>query len=225
MIMAATETGGARVVLHDYWRSSAAYRVRIALALKSVAYQRVVVDLVAGDQRAPAHLALNPQGLVPALEIDGLVLTQSLAILAYLDETRPDPALLPADAAARARVRAIALAIACEVHPVSNLSVLARIEALAGADARSEWNRDNISRGLAAVERLLDHPGFTGRFCHGDRPGLADCTLIPQLYNASRWGVGFDHLPRISAVARACAAHPAFLAAHPEAVAPRAPAA
>lgn len=225
MTMAGTETGAGRVVLHDYWRSSASYRVRIALALKSIAHQRVVVDLVAGDQRAPAHLALNPQGLVPALEIDGLVLTQSLAILDYLDETRPDPPLLPADPAARARVRAIALAVACEVHPVSNLSILARIEALAGADARSEWNRDNICRGLAAVEQLLDHPGFSGRFCHGDRPGLADCVVIPQLYNASRWGVGFDHLPRLSAVARACAAHPAFLAAHPEVVAPKAPAA
>lgn len=225
MTMAGTETGAGRVVLHDYWRSSASYRVRIALALKSIAHQRVVVDLVAGDQRAPAHLALNPQGLVPALEIDGLVLTQSLAILDYLDETRPDPPLLPADPAARARVRAIALAVACEVHPVSNLSILARVEALAGADARSEWNRDNICRGLAAVEQLLDHPGFTGRFCHGDRPGLADCVVIPQLYNASRWGVGFDHLPRLSAVARACAAHPAFLAAHPEVVAPKAPAA
>lgn len=220
-----TETGAGRVILHDYWRSSASYRVRIALALKSIAHQRVVVDLVAGDQRAPAHLALNPQGLVPALEIDGLVLTQSLAILDYLDETRPAPPLLPAAPAARARVRAIALAVACEVHPVSNLSILARVEALAGADARSEWNRDNICRGLAAVEQLLDHPGFTGRFCHGDRPGLADCVVIPQLYNASRWGVGFDHLPRLSAVARACAAHPAFLAAHPEVVAPKAPAA
>ena len=220
-----TETGAGRVILHDYWRSSASYRVRIALALKSIAHQRVAVDLVAGDQRTPAHLVLNPQGLVPALEIDGLVLTQSLAILDYLDETRPAPPLLPAAPAARARVRAIALAVACEVHPVSNLSILARVEALAGADARGEWNRDNICRGLAAVEHLLDHPGFSGRFCHGDRPGLADCVVIPQLYNASRWGVGFDHLPRLSAVARACAAHPAFLAAHPEVVAPKAPAA
>lgn len=225
MTMAGTETGAGQAILHDYWRSSASYRVRIALALKGIAYRRVVVDLVAGDQRAPVHLALNPQGLVPALEIDGLVLTQSLAILDYLDETRPDPPLLPTDSAARASVRAIALAVACEVHPVSNLSVLARVEALAGADARGEWNRDNICRGLAAIERLLHHPGFTGQFCHGDRPGLADCTLIPQLYNASRWGVGFDHLPRISAVARACAVHPAFLAAHPETVAPAVPAA
>lgn len=217
---AAPGTGAGRVVLHDYWRSSASYRVRIALALKGIGHDRVVVDLVAGEQRAPAHLAINPQGLVPVLEIDGLVLAQSLAILGYLDETRPDPPLLPLEPAARAHVRAIALAIACEVHPVSNLSVLARVEALAGPEARGDWNRDNICRGLVAVERLLDHPGFTGQFCHGDRPGLADCALIPQLYNAARWGVGFNHLPRISAVARACAVHPAFLAAHPEAVAP-----
>jgi len=205
-----------QIVLHDYWRSSASYRVRIALALKGIAYRRVTVDLVAGDHRTPGHLDLNPQGLVPALEIDGLVLTQSLAILEYLEETRPEVPLLPAGAGTRAHVRAIALAIACEIHPVSNLGVLKRVEGLAGPDARADWNRENISRGLEAVEAMLDHPGFTGSFCHGDAPGIADCTLIPQLYNAARWGVAFDHLPRISAVARACAALPAFAAAHPD---------
>ncbi|HWL58449.1 MAG TPA: maleylacetoacetate isomerase [Paracoccus sp. (in: a-proteobacteria)] len=204
------------IVLHDYWRSSASYRVRIALALKGIAYRRVTVDLVAGDHRRPGHLDLNPQGLVPALEIDGLVLTQSLAILEYLEETRPEVPLLPAGAGARAYVRAIALAIACEIHPVSNLGVLKRVEGLAGPDARADWNRENISRGLEAVEAMLDHPAFTGAFCHGDAPGIADCTLIPQLYNAARWGVAFDHLPRISAVGRACAALPAFAAAHPD---------
>lgn len=206
----------ARPVLHDYWRSSASYRVRIALALKGIAYDRVPVDLVAGAQRGAANLAVNPQGLVPSLEIDGLVLTQSLAVIGYLDETRPDPPLLPRDPASRARVRAIALAVACEIHPLSNPSVLSRVEALGGADARAEWNRDNIARGLDSVERLLDHPGFTGRFCHGDAPGLADCTLIPQLYNAARWGVAYDHLTRIRAVAAACEGHPAFVAAHPD---------
>lgn len=205
-----------RPVLHDYWRSSASYRVRIALNLKGLAHDRVTVDLVAADNRSPPHLALNPQGLVPALRIDGLVLTQSLAILEYLDETRPEPPLLPADPAARAHVRALSLAVACDIHPVSNLSVLARVEALAGTDARAAWNRDNIAAGLRAVESMLDHTGFTGRFCHGDRPGIADCTLIPQLYNAARWGVPTDHLPRITAVARACAALPAFAAAHPD---------
>lgn len=205
-----------RTVLHDYWRSSASYRVRIALALKGIAYDRVPVDLVAGGQRAAAHLARNPQGLVPLLQIDGLLLTQSLAILDYLDETRPAPPLLPAAPADRAHVRALSLAIACEVHPLSNLSVLARVEALAGSEARAAWNRDNITQGLLAVEEMLDHPGFKGRFCHGDAPGLADCVLIPQLYNATRWGVGFDHLPRLAAIARACADLPAFRAAHPD---------
>lgn len=215
----------ARVRLHDYWRSSAAYRVRIGLALKGIAHDRLPVDLVHGQHRLPAHLRVNPQGLIPALEIDGLVLTQSLAILEYLDETRPDPPLLPPDPTARARVRAIALAIACEVHPLSNLHVLNRIEAAAGPQARADWNRDNIASGLPAIEALLDHPGFAGRFCHGAAPGLADCVLVPQLYNATRWGVGFDHLPRLAAVARAAVDHPAFLAAHPRNFDPARPAA
>lgn len=205
-----------RIALYDYWRSSASYRVRIALTLKGLVYERIPVDLVAGVQREAAHRAINPQGLVPALEIDGQILTQSLAMLEYLDETRPEPALLPRTALARAHVRAISLAIACEIHPISNLNVLARVQAVGGQDARADWNRDNIAAGLSAVEKLLAHPGFTGRFCHGDTPGMADCTLIPQLYNATRWGVAFDHLPRITAVAEACRNHPAFQQAHPD---------
>jgi maleylacetoacetate isomerase len=193
------------VTLYDYWR-----------ALKGIAYERVPVDLTAGAQLSPEHLALHPQGLVPVLKIDGLVLVQSLAIIEYLDETRPDPALLPRDAAGRAHVRALAEAIACEIHPVSNLRVLAQVEALAGKEARAAWNSDNIRRGLEAFEKLLDHPGFEGRFCHSDKPGMADCVLVPQLYNASRWGVEWQHLPRIAAVAKACAALPAFGAAAPE---------
>ncbi len=204
------------VTLYDYWRSSSAYRVRLALALKGIAYERVPVDLTAGAQLSPEHLALHPQGLVPVLKIDGLVLVQSLAIIEYLDETRPDPALLPRDAAGRAHVRALAEAIACEIHPVSNLRVLAQVEALAGKEARAAWNSDNIRRGLEAFEKLLDHPGFEGRFCHSDTPGMADCVLVPQLYNASRWGVEWQHLPRIAAVAKACAALAAFAAAAPE---------
>jgi maleylacetoacetate isomerase len=212
----------APVMLHDYWRSSASYRVRIALELKGIAYDRVPVDLVAGEQRRAAHRRLNPQGLVPAIEIDGKVLTQSLAIIEYLDETRPEPPLLPGDPEARAHVRALALAIACEVHPISNLGTLARVEVLAGAEARAAWNRETIATGLEAFEKLLDHPGFTDEFCFGSSPGIADCTLIPQLYNATRWSVGFGHLPRISAVAERCARVPAFAAAHPEKFAPAA---
>lgn len=208
-----------RVVLHDYWRSSACYRVRIALALKRIAYHGVAVDLVKGEQREAENLEFNPQGLVPTLEIDGKRLTQSLAIIEYLDETRPEPPLLPSSPEARARVRALALAIACEIHPLSNLRVLARVEVLGGAEARASWNRQNIAAGLEAVEILLDHPGFDGRFCHGSTPGLADCTLIPQLYNATRWGVDFAHLPRIRAVAGSCADLPAFLEAAPAALA------
>lgn len=209
----------ARPVLYDYWRSSASYRVRIALALKDIAYDRVSVDLVKGEQRAPEHLAINPQGLVPAMAIDGHLLTQSLAIIEYLDETRPALPLLPDDAAGRARVRAITQAIACEIHPVSNLMVLNKVEALAGPEARTAWNEDNIARGLKGIEALLDHPA-TGRFCHGDAPGLAECALIPQLYNARRWGVDFSHLPRIAAVSAACATLGVIASAHPDNFAP-----
>lgn len=206
-------------VLYDYWRSSASYRVRIALALKGVAYKSRPVDLAAGDQRLADHVARNPQGLVPVLDIDGLRLTQSLAILAYLDETRPAPPLLPPDAGGRAAVRAVALAVACDIHPLSNLSVLNRVSALAGDAARAEWNTGNIRRGLVAVEGLLADlpvPFCDGPFCYGTAPGLADCCLIPQLYNAARWGVNYADLPRVSAVAAACRSHPAFVAAHPD---------
>lgn len=204
------------IILYDYWRSSASYRVRIALALKGIAYDRVAVDLVAGAQRSADYLALNPQGLVPALQIAGFVLTQSLAIIEYLDDTQPGPALLPSDPAGRARVRALSQAIACETHPISNLRVLKHVGDLAGEAARAEWNRDNMATGLEAFEALLDHPAFTGRFCHGDQPTMADCTLIPQLYNAIRWNVRFSHLPRLSAVAESCTTLPPFLAAHPD---------
>lgn len=206
-------------VLHDYWRSSAAYRVRIGLALKGVGWRSRPVDLAAGAQRGADHLARNPQGLVPVLDIDGLRLTQSLAILAYLDETRPAPPLLPADAGGRARVRALALAVACDIHPLSNLSVLNRVSALAGDAARAEWNSGNIRRGLVAVEAMLDDlpDAFRdGPFCYGTMPGLADCCVIPQLYNATRWGVDYADLPCLARAAAACAAHPAFVAAHPD---------
>lgn len=210
------QPAGEKVTLHDYWRSSASYRVRIALALKNISYKRVSVDLTAGDQRSSEYRQLNPQGLVPILLIDGLVLTQSLTIIEYLDETRTGHPLLPQDRAARARVRAIALAIACETHPLSNLSVLKRVENMAGKAASEQWNRENLTSGLDNIERLLDHSDFTGQFCHGNLPCIADCALIPQLYNATRWGVSFDHLERITAVARSCAKIPAFVDTYPK---------
>ncbi len=207
------------IVLYDYWRSSAAYRLRIALNMAGLAYRSVSVDLVAGEQRSPEHLARNPQGFVPVLEIDGLRLTQSLAILDYLNDTR-DLGLLPEGAAERARVRALAQVIAVDLHPVCNLSVAAHATRLTGRDeTKAEWMQHFIPRGLAAFEALLG--GFTQTpFAAGDRPGLADICLMPQVYNAERWGVPLDPYPRLRAVAEACAAHPAFAAAHPEACKP-----
>ncbi|MCB1310577.1 MAG: maleylacetoacetate isomerase [Sedimentitalea sp.] len=207
-------------VLYDYWRSSASYRLRIALNLAGIAYLAVPVDLVARDHKAPEHLARNPQGLVPVLEIDGLRLTQSLAILDYLNETRA-LGLLPGEPGSRARVRALAQSLAVDVHPVCNLSVASHAVDLAGGreGVREAWMQHFIRPGLVAFEALLD--GFApARFCCGDAPGLADICLIPQLYNARRWQVDFSDLPRIVAVETACAAHPAFDAARPEAVQP-----
>jgi maleylacetoacetate isomerase len=203
-------------VLYDYWRSSASYRVRIALNLAGIAYQPVVIDLLAGDHVSAAHLERNPLGKVPALEIDGLMLTQSLAIVEYLIETR-GVALLPDDPAERARVRALADVIAMDIHPICNLSVVAHVmELTKGGDAvRVAWMQRFISQGLEAFERLLDHPQ-TGKFCHGETPGLADICLIPQLYNANRWGVDISGLPRIAAIGPACEALPAFANAHPD---------
>jgi maleylacetoacetate isomerase len=209
-------------VLYDYWRSSAAYRVRIALDLLGIGYRSVPVNLTTGEQRGEANLARNPQGLVPTLEIDGLRLTQSLAIVEYLDETR-QAGWLPADAAGRARVRALAHAVAMEIHPVCNLSVARQaVEFSGGRMEMRDWMLAFIPKGLAAVERLLDDSA-TGRFAHGGAPGLADICLMPQLYNARRWDVDLEPLPRIRAIEAACAALPAFAAAHPDAQPDRRP--
>ena len=207
-------------VLFDYWRSSASYRLRIALNLGGIPYRAVSVDLTRGEQKSPEHLARNPQGFVPVLDIDGLRLTQSLAILQYLDTTR-DLGLLPADPAARAQVQALAFSIAVDIHPVCNLQVAAYAAKLTDnrTGVREEWMTRFIRPGLEAFETLLG--GFDqSPYCCGDTPGLADICLMPQLYNARRWEVGFADLPRIVGAEAACADNPAFAAAHPDAVRP-----
>lgn len=209
-------------VLFDYWRSSASYRLRIALNLAGISYRAVHVDLVKGAHKEPGHLARNPQGLVPVLQIDGIELTQSLAILDYLDRTR-DMGLLPADPAQRAKAQALAHAIAVDIHPVCNLSVAKHATNLAAGveDMPRQWMTRFIGPGLQAFETLLG--GFEqAPFCTGSAPGLADICLIPQIYNARRWGADISAMPRLLAVEQACAEHPAFAAAHPDAVNPNA---
>jgi len=205
--------------LYTYFRSSAAYRVRIALNLKGIDYQAVPVHLVrnGGEHKSTDYLALNPQGLVPALAVDGQVLTQSLAILEYLDETHPDPALLPADPLGRARVRAIAQAIACDIHPINNLRVLQYLGGTLGLDqaAKDDWYRHWVQTGLQAVEAMLAADRRTGAFCHGDQPGLADCCLVPQVFNARRFNCDLTALPTIMRIAERCEQIDAFNQAAP----------
>lgn len=201
-------------ILHGYWRSTASYRVRIALNLKDVAYTDAFHHLRHGEQRAPDYLALNPQGFVPALEINGAILTQSLAICEYLDEAYPQPALLPVDPVARAKVRAVAQVIACDTHPVQNLKVLDRLRDL-GYDPAGvkEWARATIDDGLAACDRLLARQD--GPYCFGAAVTLADLFVVPQLTNARRFGVDL-RWPRLLAIEEACLALDAFRRAMPE---------
>lgn len=209
------------IVLFDYWRSSASYRVRIALESLGLGYRRQSIDLIGGEQRSPEHRARNPQGLVPTLMIDGHMLTQSLAIIEYLSETRPQARFLPVDTLGRQRVRALAYAIAMEVHAVCNTSVINHVLQITGGgeDVRAGWMKKFIGDGLAAVEVLLDRPA-TGTFCHGEAPTMADFCLVPQVYNAERWGADISMLTRVCRIAETCRALPAFQAAHPEAVKP-----
>jgi maleylacetoacetate isomerase len=203
--------------LHSYFRSSASWRVRIALALKGVDAEYVPVHLLKKEQFAPEFAALGT-GLVPVLTTDdGLPLHQSLAIIEYLDETVPEPPLLPSDPAGRARVRALALDIACEIHPLNNMRVLGYLGAQleVGEEARGAWIRHWVESGLAAVERQL--AARPSAFCHGDAPGLADCVLVPQIFNARRFECRLDHVPHVLRVHDACMALPAFSNTQPSA--------
>lgn len=209
----------AEIVLHDWWRSAASWRVRIALHLAGLPFRAVAVDLTAGAQAAPSHRALNPQGLVPVLEIDGLRLTQSLAILDYLEDTGR-VALIPDDPAEKARMRAVCLAVCADLHPVANLRVLNRVAALAGEAARAPWAAAVVREGLVAVEALLAQAP-QGRHALGDALTQADLCIAPQLHAAARWGAETRDLPRLTAAAAAVADHPAFRAAHADAVRPK----
>jgi maleylpyruvate isomerase len=205
--------------LYDYFRSSAAYRVRIALNLKGIVPdERTYVHLRMGHQRAQDYLALNPQGLVPALALDdGRVLTQSIAIVEYLDETHPDPPLLPSDAEGRARVRGIALSIACEIHPLDNLRVLNYLIGPLGVsrEQKDAWYRHWIDVGFEALEKSLARDAATGRFCHGDAPTLADICLVPQMANARRFSIDLSPYSTLRRIEAACNALPAFAGAAP----------
>ncbi|MGQ0664877.1 MAG: maleylacetoacetate isomerase [Pseudomonadota bacterium] len=203
--------------LYGYFRSSAAFRVRIALNLKGLAYESASVHLRKGEQRAPAYLKTNPQGLVPALAEDGRVLTQSLAIIEYLDETRPDPPLLPKPAPERARVRAIAQAIACDMHPLNNLRVLLYLKNVlkVSNDQHDAWYRHWIGEGFAGVEAMLEG-GPAGQFCHGAAPTLADICLVPQVFNAQRLNCPLEPYPKLVRVFAACMKLPAFERAQPD---------
>ncbi|MEO8754531.1 MAG: maleylacetoacetate isomerase [Casimicrobiaceae bacterium] len=204
--------------LYDYFRSSAAYRVRIALNLKGLAPERTFVHLRKGAQREAPYLALNPQGLLPALVTDeGAVLTQSLAIIEYLDETHPQPPLLPSGPAARARVRGLALAVACDIHPIDNLRVLRYLLQTVGVaeEQKDAWYKYWIDVGLEALELQLSRDALTGRYCHGDTPTLADICLVPQLANARRVDLDLSPYPTLTRIDVACRELPAFAAAEP----------
>ena len=205
--------------LHSFFRSSASYRCRIALNLKGLAYEPAFVHLVkdGGQQLAPTYRALNPQGLLPTLEHEGRVLTQSLAIIEYLEEVWPQPPLLPGDPETRARVRAFALAIACDTGPVNNLRVLRYLKRTMGQEQAviDTWYRHWSESGLQACEALL--PSIRHPFCFGEQPTLADIVLVPQLYNARRFNTDLSDVPRLVAIDAACCALPAFANAAPEA--------
>lgn len=205
-----------RAVLHDYYRSSAAYRVRIALNLKGIDYESRPVSLVDGQQKSAAYKALNPQGFVPMLEIDDRRLTQSLAIIAYLDQTRPEPPLLPKDPGDQAHVRAMSLAIACDIHPLNNLRVLKYLSGPLHQDeaTRDKWYAHWITEGFDALEAMAKQ--HSGSFLCGNSPSMADVCLVPQMYNARRFNVPLDNYPTLLRADASANALPAFANAHPD---------
>jgi maleylacetoacetate isomerase len=205
--------------LYNYFRSSASYRVRIALALKGLDWDYMPVHLARNEHLAESYAQISAARLVPLLDDDGTMLTQSIAIIEYLEETHPEPPLLPRSAAARARVRALAFDIACEIHPLNNLRVLRYLvhDLKVGEDDKNRWYRHWVETGLEVVERqIADHPA-TGRFCHGDTPTLADCTLVPQIHNAQRFDCRLDHVPTVMRIFDACMELDAFAKTQPSA--------
>ena len=204
--------------LYSYFRSSASFRVRIALELKGLRYEYMAVHLPRGDHKKPPYADLSADTLVPLLDVDGQQLLQSMAIIEYLDEKHPTPALLPADALGRARVRALAQSIACDIHPLNNLRILKYLvkELKVEEEAKNTWYRHWCRNGLVAFEKqLAQRPAST--FCYGNSPTMADCCLVPQIFNAKRFDTDLSGLPRTMAAFDACIAHPAFQAAQPSA--------
>lgn len=203
------------MILHSYWRSGAAYRTRIALNLKGLAYDQHTVDLRQRAHKTPEYLALNPQGMVPALEVDGAILTQSVAILEWLEEAHPEPPILPAAPLERARVRAMSALIGSDIHPLNNLRVLGAVRALGADQAGVDgWAGGWIKAGFDALEQMVVQDGQGWSF--GASPTLADCYLIPQLYSARRFNVDLTPWPKLLAVEQVSETHPAFIAAHPD---------
>lgn len=204
--------------LYTYWRSSAAYRVRIALGLKGLDYETLSTDLVAGAHKTTTYRETNPQGLVPALVHDGRTIAQSLAIIEYLDEVFPEPALLPADPLQRATVRAMAQAVACDIHPLNNLRVMnyLKAEMAQSEDAVNAWYGHWIHQGFAGLERLVAAHSAAGEYCFGDRPSLADACLVPQIFNAQRFNIDISAFPRLLAINGHLTRLPAFITAAPK---------
>lgn len=203
--------------LYGYWRSSTSYRVRIALNLKGLAYDTVPVNLLQSEQKGDAYRKVNTQGRVPTLIDGSAAITQSIAIMEYIEEKYPSPALLPQNPEARAQVRALSLAIAADISPLGNLGVMKHLESEYGLDEtqRTKWLHHWMAQGFTTVERMLIESPFTGSYCVGASPTMADCCLVPQLYNSKRYGLDLSHYPTLVRIAEKCEQHPAFIAAQP----------